>query len=138
MRIRKMSFTDYGISDKRATELLAYCRQSGDTESVRRAAAYANPIMADVIADSLTSGKGYWWLTRTRSIYYGKSDFYAYRRLAVALLNVLLTEGDPGFWKAEVLEDWLTKRRRGADKRRPATRSQVRSDKAQRTQGKVE
>lgn len=132
MRIRKMSFTDYGISSTRVSELMTYCRQSGDMEIVRRAATYASPSpdMTDAITASLTTGAGYLKLIYTHDIDYHKSDFYAYRRLAVALLNVLLTEGDPGFWKAETLADWLEdmgKLRRGRHekrKHRPATRSQ--------------
>ena len=59
----------------------------------------------------------------TDDIFYAKPDFYAYRRLTLALLDILLTEGDPGFWKTDVLEGWLESR--GKRRRcRPAFRKQ--------------
>lgn len=124
MRTREMRFCNYGLSDARVAELMQYCKEPENMEMVKCAAAYANTSLSDVLAKSLTTGMGYLRLICTDDIFYDKPDFYAYRRLTLALLDVLLKDGDPGFWKADVLEDWLEsrgKRRRGR-RHRPVER----------------
>ncbi len=110
MRTREMRFCNYGLSDTRVAELMQYCREPDHAETVKRAAVYANVSLSDILTKSLTTGTGYIRLMYTDDIFYAKPDFYAYRRLTLALLDIFLTEGDPGFWKTDVLEDWLESR----------------------------
>lgn len=101
MRTRKKQYTDYGMSDERVRELLAFCRNPDNAEMVRKASSAANPWLSNFIFVSLTTGKGF-----DRQFRYAyhlpstKADFYAYRRLAVAVLDIMLREGDNGKWVA--------------------------------------
>lgn len=100
MRTREKRYADYGLTDDRVKELLTFCRNPDNAEIVRKAADAANPLISGNLFVSLTTGKGY--DKQFRYVYCApstKADFYAYRRLAVATLNILLREGDDGKWE---------------------------------------
>lgn len=113
MRAREMKWNNYGLSDTRATELLEYCRKPENIETVRRAAIYANPTLAGVITKSLVTGKGYYWLLHTDDIDYDKADFYAYRRLTVVVLDIILQGGSHELWEARCIDGGKRLMKRG-------------------------
>ena len=95
MRTREKRYADYGLTDSKAKELMAFCRNPDNAEIVRRAVVAANPLLSDNLFVSLTEGKGndrqYRYIYRPPAT---KADFYAYRRLTLAVLDILLREGD--------------------------------------------
>lgn len=99
MRTREKRYADYGLTDDRVKELLAFCRNPDNAEMVRKAAVAANPPLADAIVNSLIQRYGYDAQTCWVEIPAIKADFYAYRRLTVAVLDIWLREGDDGKWE---------------------------------------
>lgn len=98
MRIREMQWRDYGLTDKRVKELRKYCRDSDNISIVTQAAVFANPSLSGVIVESLTQGIGYVELSKKEYIPATGADFYAYRRRAVAVLDILVKGKVLGFW----------------------------------------
>lgn len=98
MRVREIKWRDYGLSSNRASKLKEYCKCSDNLSMVVQAASFANPSLSGVIVKSLTTGRGYTWLSRTDFIPITSADFYAYQRRTIAILDILVRGKALGFW----------------------------------------
>lgn len=96
MRTREKKLVHYGITRERGRELLWLATLEENRQAVCEAAEKSNPSLAPYLAKSLRGKVGYDRLLG--KMYYRpctKSDFYAYRRKALAIFDGLLTgEGD--------------------------------------------
>jgi len=94
----RKSYADYGITGDRVKGLLRECREGKHGAQVRAAAYKACPIAAEHIILSIMKKKSYdaleikMELGELSRVPYGRTDFYGYRRHALALLNDMLTE----------------------------------------------
>ncbi len=89
----RKSYADYGLTDRRAKELLEECHAGKYSAQVRTAAYKACPIAAEHIILSIMQNKSYDILEfdlKLGRISVGRSDFYGYRRYALAILNNML------------------------------------------------
>lgn len=89
----RKSYVDYGLTDRRAKELLEECHAGKCSAQVRRAAYRACPIAAEHIILSIMQNKSYDILEfdlKLGRVPVGRSDFYWYRRHTLAILNNML------------------------------------------------
>ena len=91
----RKSYADYGMTNRRAKELLEECRAGKYGAQVRMAAYKACPIAAEHIIHSIIQNKSYDILEfdfKLGRVPVGRSDFYGYRRHTLAILNNMLLE----------------------------------------------
>lgn len=89
----RKSYADYGLTGRRAKELLKECHAGKYSAQVRTAAYKACPIAAEHIILSIIQNKSYDILEfdlKLGRISVGRSDFYGYRRHTLAILNNML------------------------------------------------
>ena len=99
MKVRRMSYSDYGFNNGEEKELKEYCRNEGfaDYEMLLQSSISANPAIAGDLFYSLLNGLSYDSLTKIKYIPYSKGDFYAYQRRCLSVFrNFLLLYGK---WK---------------------------------------
>lgn len=90
MRTRLMNYTHYGISRERAEELLELAKKDENEELVRIATEQAKPELATMLFESLKKGTSYDRLYFKYYLPITADDFYAYRRRAVFIFEMLL------------------------------------------------
>ncbi len=89
----RKSYADYGLTNRRAKELLKECRAGNHRAQVQTAAYKACPIAAEHIILSIMQNKSYDILEfdlNLGRVSVGRSDFYWHRRHALAILNNML------------------------------------------------
>ena len=89
----RKSYADYGLTNRRAKEILEECHAGKYSTQVRTAAYKACPIAAEHIILSVIQNKSYDILEfdlKLGRISVGRSDFYGYRRYTLAILNNML------------------------------------------------
>lgn len=96
MKTRYKRYIDYGLTDRRVKEIMDYCTNVKDINLIVKAARSANPAISESLVESLTEGLSYSKASQRRYIMYCGNDFYAYKRLTVAILNNLLLEENRG------------------------------------------
>ena len=90
------SYAGYGLTAERAKVLLRECRAGMHTELAQEAAKRAEPDIAKWLIFSIIGGKSLhdmeirWELGESEIMPCGRSSFYAYRKLALAILNDML------------------------------------------------
>ena len=91
---RNTYMKDYGIDEKRESELLEYCRsQIAERQSIiLKAAQQANESVVIPILINLTTGIGYDKILQWYLIPMQRKDFQGYRRKALAVLDAMLRE----------------------------------------------
>lgn len=92
-RIRERGYSDYGLDKKRVREIMAHCQEPENRGLVMRAAREANPAIAEHLAMSLMNKWSYDRILKQQWMCYGKTDFYAYRRRMVSILDGLMVRG---------------------------------------------
>lgn len=89
----RKSYADYGMTGRRAKELLKECHAGKHGAQVRSAAYRACPVAAEHIILSIMQNKAYDILEfdiRLGRFPVGRSDFYGFRRHTLAILNNML------------------------------------------------
>ena len=89
----RKSYADYGLTGRRAKELLEECQTGKYCAQVRTAAYKACPIAAEHIILSIMQNKSYDIIEfnlKLGRVSVGRSDFYGYRRHTLAILNNML------------------------------------------------
>ncbi len=90
------SYAGYGLTRARANELLKECRVGKHTDMLRAAVQQAEPCVAKWILPSIRDGRSLhdmeieWELGRAEIMPCCRNSFYAYRKLALAILDNML------------------------------------------------
>lgn len=90
------TYAGYGLTGDRVKILLQECRAGKHTELVQQAAQQAEPCIARWIISSIVDGKSLhdmeikWELGETEIMPCCRNSFYAYRKLALAILDNML------------------------------------------------
>lgn len=90
------SYAGYGLTSKRAKNLLKECAAGKHTELVQEAARQAEPDISKWIISSIIDGKSLhdmavkWELGEAEIMPCSRNSFYAYRKLTLAILNNML------------------------------------------------
>ena len=94
MRVRQYGYCDYGFAPGEETQLLAFCRGSDFAEEflLLECAKKSNPAICADIYYSLVRGLSWEQLDKRTTQFYGKVDFYAYRRRTLGLFRAALIE----------------------------------------------
>lgn len=92
--LRSKKYTDYGISEKTAYELVKYCRSGAfvDLERLKEAADLVNPAISELLVESLIKKLSYEKLCGRYCVPLPKNSFYAYRRKFIAVVYYLINK----------------------------------------------
>lgn len=91
MRTREKGYEDYGLTPDVVEQLKTMCARRNDPEifkAVYDAAYESNPAIADELAYSLRRGVS----VNRFDVPYADTDFYGYRRLALAIFKRIVEE----------------------------------------------
>lgn len=93
MRLREKGYKHYGITEEHAREIIRACMSAdkAHTELLREACIQSNPYIHKELYRSITENRSY---DRFYYIPIGRSDFYGYRRKAIAIYEQMMTEAD--------------------------------------------
>ena len=94
MRIRNMSYSDYGFAPGEGERLVDYCGRPDFNEDylLLECTKKSNEVIAGDLYYSLIRGLSWEQLDRRTMQLYNKTDFYAYRRKALGLFRAALIE----------------------------------------------
>lgn len=104
MTVRETYMKDYLITDRRKKELVQFCRNADSEELVMilHAAIQSNPGLASKLFITLTEGCGYDKINTFSSVPAKKTDYQAYLRKALKILDdMLLLKNMPADFPAE-------------------------------------
>lgn len=89
MRTREKGYKHYNFEEWEVRPFLAWCKSINFSHrnSLMISCRKANPEIADDLYFSIVRGVSYDRLEKMTSQYYAKNDFYAYRRLALAIFR---------------------------------------------------
>lgn len=88
LRLREKKYSDYGLTEKELGEIRRFCENPTPAQRniIMDAAVMANPYIAIELYNSLVHKQSYTTQANKKYIPFGEKDFYAYRRLAMAIL----------------------------------------------------
>lgn len=94
MRVRYMTYSDYGLSKEKVNLILEYCQTTKNLSLIQAAAIKANEVIAPFLVRCVTEKVSYEKLNEKYNwiIPYEKNDFYAYRKKMLAILYKLLQQ----------------------------------------------
>lgn len=89
MSTRSKKYSDYGLTDSKAQELIKYCRSGRFCEHdiLLECAQQSNQSIAQYLVETITHKISYEKLVTRYSVPIDKNSFYGYRRKCVALLH---------------------------------------------------
>lgn len=95
MRTREKGYQHYGLTDARANSIVKYCKSKMlSREKVlsvaKEAVGSKNDYLVDYLTESIVDGISYDKLEGKYWLPLGRGDFYGYRRLVIASLDVVV------------------------------------------------
>lgn len=89
MRKRKMSYENYGMSEKEVRYVKDFCRNANDEEKkiIKYALSELQPYIAPYVYYSLVDNISYDVMCTRKYIFIGKGDFYGHRRQGMAAIK---------------------------------------------------
>lgn len=94
LRTREKGYSDYGFVDGESKLLKKWCRSTDFkyAKLLKECAEKANEAISSNIYNSILKGVSYDKLDQMEYQFYGKNDFYAYRRKTLALFRTKMIE----------------------------------------------
>ncbi len=93
MRVKEMTYDDYGITEEEQNELKNLCRKCNDEQiylALCHSAWLSNKEIADDLVYSLINGLSYEKMCIIKHIPIGRNSFYAYRQRTIATFKIMI------------------------------------------------